>query len=633
MLKNKRILLVFILGITLLLIPSIVNAKATQATETTKTSTGVDVKWEYELDSNNEIVALMCANKADVTGTLSIPSTIDGHTVKKLGAVSYDHTNKYYGDGTFEACYGLQGVTIPNTIKEIGNSAFDKCKGLKDITIPNNVTRIGSSAFAGCSGVITLSIGTGVTSIGTSAFQKCTGLKQLIIPNNVTSIGESAFFECSGITSLTLSNNISIINDRTFEGCTGLTSVKLPESVTTLKGNYSNIYGAFGGCSNLTKILIPDIVATIEKGALRDCPKLTIYGNDGQVSKQYAEDNKIKFDYIANWDKASGGTDITAPKVESMVIKYSSVLGYWDNTTNKYSIPTGGKIQIIVTFSEDIKGTVPTLKIKCGDGEERTIKSGAVSGKDIVYDYTIQKGDVGDITSVSYEGGNITDNAGNKAELSCKTLYVQYNSGSYAYANGTSANVDDKPNEDTTQYLSFPLIIFNGKSSITVRNYNGSYKLYYQFVEVTDEQYSQLTALKEKYQNSEITYAEFLTRYKQILPQYNEENWIETTDGKFEKDLSDFTGTKKFALWGKLVMDTKTVYEAEVYTMDGSGMATNVPDEIDKGTDTDKSTDDTTKKDSKLPQTGIAFISIVGVAILAVAIISKIKYGKYKDIK
>ncbi len=630
MLKNKRILLMLIVVTALLLIPSIVNAKATQATETTKTSTGVDVKWEYELDSNNEIVTLMCSNKADITGTLSIPSTIDGYTVKKLGAVSYDHTNKYYGEGTFEACYGLQGVTIPNTIKEIGNSAFDNCKGLKDITIPNNVTSIGNYAFAGCSGVTTLSIGTGVTSIGSGAFQKCTGLKQLIIPNNVTSIGSYAFAGCSGVTTLTLSNNISIINDSTFKDCTGLTSVKLPKTVTTLKASYS-IDGAFRGCSNLTKILIPDTVATIEAGVFWECPKLTIYGNDGQVSKQYAEDNKIKFDYIANWNKASSGTDITAPKVESMVIKYSSVLNYWDKTTNKYSIPTGGKIQIIVTFSEDIKGTAPTLKIKCGDGEERTIKSGAVSGKDIVYDYTIQKGDVGAITSVSYEGGNITDNAGNKAELSCKTLYVQYLSEAYAYANGTSANVDDKQNEDTTQYLSFPFIIFNGKSSITVKNYNGSYQLYYQFVEVTDEQYSQLTALKEEYQNSEITYAEFLTRYKQILPQYNDANWIETTDGKFEKDLSEFTGTKKFALWGKLVMDTKTVYEAEVYTMDGSGKSTNASDEIDKTTDKD---DDTTiKNDSKLPQTGIAFMSIIGIAILVVAIISKVKYGKYKDIK
>ena len=625
MLKNKRILLIFILGITLLLIPSIVNANSTQATETTKTSTGATVKWEYELDSNNEIVALMCANKADVTGTLSIPSTIDGHTVKKLGKVNYDHTNKYYGDGTFEACYGLQGVTIPNTVTEIGDDAFDSCKGLKTITIPDNVTSIGRSAFDGCSGVTTLSIGKGVKSIGGSAFSKCTGIKKLEIPDSVTSIGNYAFYNCSGITSLTLSKNMTMINERTFAYCTGLTSVKLPDAVTTIKSD------AFQYCSNLTKVLIPDSVATIENGAFDYCKKLTIYGNDGQVSKKYAEDNKIKFDYIANWDKASSGTDITAPKVESMVIKYSSVLGYWDKTTNRYSIPTGGKIQIIVTFNEDIKGTAPTLKIKCGDGEERTIKSGAVSVKDIVYDYTIQKGDVGVITAVSYEGGNITDNAGNKAELSCKTLYVQYNSGSYAYANGTSANVEDKPNEDTTKYLSFPFIIFNGKSSITVKNYNGSYQLYYQFVEVTDEQYSQLIALKEKYQNSEITYAEFLTRYKRILPQYNDANWVETTDGKFEKDLSEFTGTKKFALWGKLVMDTKTVYEAEVYTMDGSGKSTNVSDEIDKTTDKD---DDTTiKNDSKLPQTGIAFMSIIGIAILVVAIISKVKYGKYKDIK
>lgn len=518
MLKNKRILLMLIVATALLLIPSIVNANSTQATETTKTSTGATVKWEYELDSNNEIVALMCANKADVTGTLSIPSTIDGHTVKKLGAVSYDHTNKYYGDGTFEACYGLQGVTIPNTVTEIGNQAFNNCKGLKTITIPDNVTSIGRSAFYGCSGITTLSIGKGVKSIGESAFSKCTGLKQLVIPNNVTSIGGSAFFECSGITSLTLSNNISIINDRTFEGCTGLTSVKLPESVTTLKGNFSGIYGAFGGCSNLTKILIPDSVATIENGAFNNCKKLTIYGNDGQVSKKYAEDNKIKFDYIANWDKASSGTDITAPKVESMVIKYSSVLGYWDKTTNRYSIPTGGKIQIIVTFSEDIKGTAPTLKIKCGDGEERTIKSGAVSVKDIVYDYTIQQGDVGVITAVSYEGGNITDNAGNKAELSCKTLYVQYNSGSYAYANGTSANVDDKQNE-------------NGQNN----------------------------------------------------------NNKETTNNENNQEI--------------------------------------------KGNDSQTTADPTIKNDSKLPQTGIAFMSIIGIAILVVAIISKVKYGKYKDIK
>ena len=164
--------------------------------------------------------------------------------------------------------------------------------------------------------------------------------------------------------------------------------------------------------------------------------------------------------------------------------------------------------------------------------------------------------------------------------------------------------------EDTKQYLSFPYVIFNGTSSITVKNYTGSYKLYYQFVEVTDKKFSELTALKEEYKNSKITYAEFLTKYKQTLPQYNEKDWVETKDGKFEKDLSGFTGTKKFALWGKLVMDTKTVYEAEIYSMDGSGKASNIPNETDKITDNTKAT-------GKLPQTGIGMGVIVVITITA----------------
>ena len=329
------------------------------------------------------------------------------------------------------------------------------------------------------------------------------------------------------VTSLTLSTNISIINSRTFADCKGLTSVKLPNAITTIRGGYS-WYGAFRDCSNLTKILIPDSVATIETNAFCNCEKLTIYGNDGQVSKQYAENNKIKFDYIANWDKASSGTDITAPVVKSMYIKYSSLVNYWDKTTNTYRIPTGGKIQIIVEFSEEIKGTTaPTLKIKCGDGETRTISDGAISGAKVVYNYTIQSGDIGTITAVSYEGGNVTDNTGNKAELSCKSLYVEYSSGSYAYANGTKANVDDE----------------------------------------------------NKQENNE----------------EQKDNQKEETPNKPKDDQKENNG-----------------------------------ENITTNTNQD---DPTIKNDSKLPQTGIAFMSVLGIIILAVAIISKVKYGKYSDIK
>lgn len=428
MLKNKRSLLMLIFVAIIFFVPNMVQAKSIEATETTTTSTGIVVKWEYELDSNNDIVALMCVNKSDISGSLTIPSTIDGYTVKEISKVNYDHTSTYYKKGTFEKAYGLQSVTIPNTVTVIGDSAFEQCTGLKQLVIPDNVKSIGSYAYRGC-----------------------TGIKQLIIPDSVTNIEGAAFKDCSGITSLTLSKNITIIKDSTFEGCKGLTVVKLPDTVTTLEGEWERIYGAFGGCSNLTKILIPDSVVTIGKGALRDCPKLTIYGNDGQASKTYAEENQIKFDYIANWDKASSGTDITAPTVESILIKSTSVSKYWDSTINTYRIPTGGKIQIVVAFSEEIKGTVPTLKIKCGEGQTREITNGTISGKTIIYDYTIQSGDEGIITSVSYEGENITDNAGNKAELSCPSLYVQYTTEVCAYANGTSAKVEDNNQNNNNQ--------------------------------------------------------------------------------------------------------------------------------------------------------------------------------------
>lgn len=468
MLKNKRILLILISVAILFLIPSICNAATINATQTTTTSTGKTVKWSYELNGNS-IVNLLCTNTSEVSGTLEIPSTIDGHTVVTIGNTANNYTHY---QGAFESCSGLTGVTIPNTVTIIGSEAFKGCVGLKSIAIPDSVTKIDDYAFYGDSGITSVTIGknasnignytfencTGlksitipnsVTTIGNSAFKGCTGLKTITIPDNVTSLGQEAFRNCSGMTTLTLSKNLTKINRETFSGCKGLTSVVIPDSVTTIAGYDGNIYGAFEYCTNLTKVLIPDAVATIEKSAFYKCEKLTIYGNDGQVSKQYAEDNKIKFDYIKNWDKGTSGNDIAAPKVTGMNIKYSSVMDYYNTSSNRFEIPKGATIQINVTFNEDIVGkTAPTLKIKCGTGNDISITNGVVSGKSCVYNYKIQEGDVGLITVVDLTGGDITDAAGNKAELSCPKLVVEYHSDNMAYANSATGIVEKPDNGD-----------------------------------------------------------------------------------------------------------------------------------------------------------------------------------------
>lgn len=201
-------------------------------------------------------------------------------------------------------------------------------------------------------------------------------------------------------------------------------------------------HGPFYKCSGLKKILIPDTVASIGKYAFGDCSKLTIYGNGGSTAQEYAQDNKIPFDYIANWDKANSGSDITPPTVKSIVIPYSSVSKYGMDANNSiYMVPAGAKLVINVNFNEAIEGSkVPTLTVKFGDGSNIDITEGTVAGSVITYIYTVKNTDKGTMTVVDLKGGNITDGAKNAAKLSCPALEAGILGNDYVFANGTATN-------------------------------------------------------------------------------------------------------------------------------------------------------------------------------------------------
>lgn len=440
MLKNKKILITLMLLIAILFVPSLVNAATIQATETTTTSTGKTVNWSYELDSNNNILDLKCTNISSVSGELEIPSTIDGYTVVTIG-----NTKNGYDDGAFEECSGLTGITIPNTVTTIGYRAFYNCTGIKSLTLPDSITSIQGGAFANCIGLKNVTLSENLVSIGSNAFQGCSGFNTIVIPDSVTTIGSSAFQGCSGITSLTLSKNLTKISNETFEECSGLTSVIIPDSVTTIEGGYS-WQGAFGECTNLEKILIPDTVATIGEDAFVDCDKLTIYGNDNQASKAFAEQYSINFKYISEWNESDVGDDITPPYVESILVPYSNVSGYYDSNSTTYIVPSKKVLIINVNFNESILATeVPSLTIKFGTGSNIVLTEGTVSGKTVAYTYTVASGDIGTMAIVSLNGGNVTDEAGNEAELSCPGLRVEYWN-HYIYANGTAIDVEDENN-------------------------------------------------------------------------------------------------------------------------------------------------------------------------------------------
>ncbi len=153
-------------------------------------------RFSYTLHSNGSIT--ITAFKG-IEAVISIPSSIDGHSVQKIG------------DNVFYNGYWLTGVSIPNTIISIGDYTFAFCNKLTSVSIPNSVTSIGNSAFAYCTKLTSVSIPNSVTSIGNSAFSGCGGLTGVSIPESVTKIGYSAFSGCSGLTSVSIPNSVTSI--------------------------------------------------------------------------------------------------------------------------------------------------------------------------------------------------------------------------------------------------------------------------------------------------------------------------------------------------------------------------------------------------------------------------------------
>lgn len=623
MLRNKRTLLIIILAVALFLIPNMCNAETFNATETTKTSTGVEVKWSYELSENNEILNLLCLNVDAISGSLNIPSSIDGYTVKTIGNTANEYSHY---DGAFENCVGLISVTIPDTVTKIGTEAFKNC-GLQTVNLPNTITKIGVSAFEDCAGIKSINIANGateigklafknsglqtvslpntITKIGDYAFESCTGLKEVIIPDSVTSLGMSAFKSCTKLEKLTLSKNLTQIKESTFHGCTALREVIIPKSVSSILGEYTvdkwGDNGAFASCSNLRKVYIPDEVATIEKGAFSGCSKLTIFGNDNQASKEYAEENDINFDYIANWDEVGNGDDITPPTLKDLKIEFSHSFEY-DEGTTYYLAPTGMNISIKAYFEEEVYGeTAPTLTIKCGNGENITLTNGVIQGEYIVYTYTIKNKDKGIISAVSMTGGDIKDKAGNLAkEYTCPKLTTSYIIGeNFVFANGTDSIIENEQNNNQNQNkvtlssiaISLPPNkvnytegeTFNKTGMMVAAHYSDGHSR-----TVTDYTYLPSVALKPS--------------DTKVVISYTENGVTKTVEQKI------------------------TVLEKGANNNDSnSSNNSNFKDDTTKDT--------TTKNDNKLPQTGTTvLITLALISLTVVAVISKVKCGKYKDI-
>ena len=213
----------------------------------------------YKLNDDGSAIITRYSGSA---AALTIPSSLDGHTVKQIDSYAFEKNTT------------LTSVSIPETVTELKYSAFKDCTSLTAVTIPSGLTKAGSlgnGAFSGCSALTTVQFGSGLTSIPEALFES-TGLKTITLPESVTSIGMWAFADCAKLEQVSFPASLTSIDGCAFENCTALTAVTLPKRLTEL-GN-----DVFENCSALKSVWIPKSLTNINgfgDGCFAGCTALT----------------------------------------------------------------------------------------------------------------------------------------------------------------------------------------------------------------------------------------------------------------------------------------------------------------------------------------------------------------------
>ena len=302
------------------------TAKGKTVTAGKETVDGIE--WTYNIIGGQAQVDY--AASSNVTGAISIPSTLGGCPVTSIGRNEF---RAGFGWKVFEKCCdNMTSVVIPSGVVNIGDSAFSGCSNLVSVTIPASVTNIARCAFSRCGSLVSfavddentkyssrngllcskdgsvliagvkgdVTIPPSVKDIADYAFQGRIGLKSVMIPSGVTSVGMFAFSDCSGLKSVAIPASMKKVGWYAFSGCSGLMSFSVDsdnpsfssrDGMLCSKNGSTLVAGvngdvsippcvkeigshAFLDYSGLKSVRMPESVTSIAAGAFRGCDSL-----------------------------------------------------------------------------------------------------------------------------------------------------------------------------------------------------------------------------------------------------------------------------------------------------------------------------------------------------------------------
>ncbi len=228
---------------------------------------------------------------------------------RQLASINFPGTLKVIKGKSFEDCYALENVDLPEGLESIGTYAFYSA-GLTKLHIPSTVKYIGVNScrettdltsltvaegnpyfkavnnavlskdgktmLFGAAGLSTESyaIPDGVETVGAYAMRNATKIKGLVIPNSVQTVGEEAFCRM-GMKSVTIGTGLRGIGDGAFSYCTELGSFTLDPANPNLKCVNNSILSKTG--KTMYAVTAQNAVYTVPAG-VETIANNTFYG-------------------------------------------------------------------------------------------------------------------------------------------------------------------------------------------------------------------------------------------------------------------------------------------------------------------------------------------------------------------
>lgn len=207
-------------------------------------------------------------SNTNMTGSVVIPSTVNGYTVVEIDTYAFTKSN-------------LSTIVIPNTIKTIKDGSINGCKSLKSFIIPSSVKEMGGGAFNGCTMLEEIEIPSSITTLDWGVFQGCTNLKRVHLSDKLVEISSYAFSGCSSLKNINIPNSVEKIGGDAFSG-TNLLQIEIPQSVGSLSLSFEN-------CKSLVSVVFDENQSMRNMNTtFRNCSKLKHIYSKSRLEKFYS---------------------------------------------------------------------------------------------------------------------------------------------------------------------------------------------------------------------------------------------------------------------------------------------------------------------------------------------------------